>query len=50
MINLLPERERKLGNFIVVLILVLGDKSCFHLSFESIALVSRHNATCTQFT
>ena len=32
MINFLPERERKLGNFTAGLILVLGDKSGFHLS------------------
>ena len=50
MINFLPERKRKLGNFIVGLILVSVDKSGFHLSVESITLVSRYNATCTQLT
>ena len=50
MINFLPERERKLGNFMDRLILVLGDDSGFRLSVESITLVSRYNATRTQLS
>ena len=50
MINFLPERERKLGNFMDGLILVLGDDSGFRLSVESVTLVSHYNATCMQST